>query len=63
MKSYWKNEMESPAFFGKIKIQQKENYGLHLRKCPPTVEDLVAFEEDVRLMIKNTKFRKVNNEF
>ena len=55
--------MESPAFFGKIKIQQKENYGLHLRKCPPTVEDLVAFEEDVRLMIKNTKFRKVHNEF
>ena len=55
--------MESPAFFGKIKIQQKENYGLHLRKSPPTVKDWVAFEEDVRLMIKNTKFRKVNNEF
>ena len=44
-------------FLGKLKTQQKESYGFRSRKCPRAVE------EDLRLMIKNIKFRKVNNEF
>ena len=27
------------------------------------VEELAAFEEDLRLMVKSIKFRKINNEF
>ena len=50
-------------FLGKLKTQQKESYGIRSRKCPPAVEELAVFEEDLRLMIKNIKFRKVNNEF
>ena len=50
-------------FLGKLKIQQKESYGFRSRKYPPAVEELSEFEEDLRLMIKNMKFRKVNNEF
>ena len=44
-------------FLGKLKTQQKESYWFRSRKCPPVVE------KDLRLMIKNIKFRKVNNEF
>ena len=50
-------------FLGKLKTQEKESYALRSRKCPPAVDKLAAFEEDLRLMIKNIKFRKVNNEF
>ena len=50
-------------FLGKLKIQQKESYGFRSRKYPPAIEELSEFEEDLTLMIKNIKFRKVNNEF
>ena len=43
--------------------QQKENYGFRSRKGPPAVEELAEFEEDLRLMIKIIKFKKINNEF
>ena len=46
----------------KNKIQQKESYGFRSREYPPAVEELSEFEEDLRLMIKNIKFRKVKNE-
>ena len=48
---------------GTLKTQQKESYGFCSRKCSPTIEELAAFEEDVRLMIKNIKFRKVKMNF
>ena len=50
-------------FLVKLKIQQKESYGFRSRKYPPAVEELSEFEEDLRLMIENIKFRKANNEF
>lgn len=52
-----------PQFLNKIKSQQKENHGFHSRKCPLIVEKQIAFEKDVKLMIKNIKCRKMNNEF
>ena len=42
---------------------RKESYGFRSRICPSRVEELAVFEENVRLMIKNIKFRKLNNEF
>ena len=50
-------------FLGKLKTQEKESYALRSRKFPPAIDKLAVFEEDLRLMIKNIKFRKVKNEF
>ena len=32
-------------------------------KCPPTVEEMAQFENDLLLLIKNLKFKKVHNDF
>ena len=48
-------------FLGKLKTQEKESYALRSRKFPPAIDKLAVFEEDLRLMIKNIKFRKVKN--
>lgn len=46
------------TFLSKLKTQQKKGFRFCSRKCPPVVKELAAFEEDLRLMIKNVKFRK-----
>ena len=38
-------------------------FGLNSTKCPPQVKDLVAFEEDLIKLVKNLRFRKVDNKF
>ena len=50
-------------FLGKLNSVQKETYGFPSRKCPPVVNELTNFENDVMLMIKNVEFRNINNSF
>ena len=51
------------AFLGKLKSSDKDNYGFKTVKCQSSVKELVPFENDVMDMIKNLKFKRVNNEF
>ena len=38
-------------------------FGLNSTKCPPQIKELVPFEEDFIKLIKNLRFRKVDNKF
>ena len=40
-----------------------ETYAFQSIRCPPAVEELSNFENDLLLMIKNIEFRKINNSF
>ena len=40
-----------------------EKFSLKTRKCPPQIEDMKPFENDLIKMIENVQFRKVNNNF
>ena len=60
--------MRWKAFFylrGEEANQQptEEKYGFKSRKCPPQVEEMRAFEEDMAKMIETISFRKVSNTF
>ena len=44
------------------KLNSKSNTDQSIR-CPPAVEELSNFENDLLLMIKNIEFRKINNSF
>ena len=48
-------------YLGKLHNSTEESYGFKSRKCPPTVKEMTNFEEDLRLMIKNLKYRNVEN--
>ena len=48
-------------YLGKLNNSTEESYGFKSRKCPPTVKEMTNFEEDLRLMIKNLKYRNVEN--
>ena len=50
-------------FLGKLESTNKETFGFRSRKCPPAVEELTNFENDVMLMIKNIQFRHINSTF
>ena len=50
-------------FLGKLKSTNKETFGFLSRKCPPALEELTNFENDVMLMIKNIQFRHINSTF
>ena len=50
-------------FLGKLESTNKETFGFHSRKCPPAVEKLTNFENDLMLMIKNIQFRHINSTF
>ena len=50
-------------YLGKLNNFTKESYGFKSRKCPPTVKEMTNFEEDLRLIIKNLKYRNIKNEF
>ena len=50
-------------FQGKLQPSDKETYGFKSKKCPPVVNELSKFEEDLMKIIKNIEFRNVNNEF
>ena len=36
---------------------------LNNTKCPPQVKELVPFEGDLRKLVKNLRFQKVDNKF
>ncbi|PIK38109.1 hypothetical protein BSL78_25061 [Apostichopus japonicus] len=40
-----------------------ENFGFKSKKCPPQIEELRLFEDDLLRMIENVKFKKVTNQF
>ena len=50
-------------FLGKLESTNKESFGFRSRKCPPTVEELINFENDLMLMLKNIQFRHINSTF
>ena len=56
------------AFFflenGETEERQQENHhGFKTRKCPPKVEELDEFEEDLLTMIEEVRFRNTTNRF
>ena len=58
--------MRWKAFFflnGTSSEDDKERYGFRSRKCPPQVDELKAFEDDLCNMIDNVVFRPVPCEF
>ena len=54
---------EALQFLGKLDNTVQVNYGFKTRKCPPCVEELLAFENDMTYMVKNVEFRNINNRF
>ena len=38
-------------------------YGLKSRKCPPHVEELKAFEDDLQKLVESVSFRKTHDKF
>ena len=50
-------------FLGKLESTNKETFGFRSRKCPPPVEELTNFENDLMLTIKNIQFRHINSTF
>ena len=40
-----------------------EDCELNSRKCPPQIEEMKAFEDDLAKLIENIKFRKVHGSF
>ena len=47
-------------FLGKLNSNSNTDQSI---RCPPSVEELSNFENDLLLMIKNIEFRKINNSF
>ena len=48
------------VFLGKLQKDETEKYGFRSRNCPPVVDELTEFENDMQLMIKNKKSEFVN---
>ena len=58
--------MRWKAFFynNQQKDQERtETFGIKIRKCPPQVQEMISFENDLFDMIKNVKFKFVRNTF
>ena len=49
------------GLLGKLDSSQKETYGFNLCKCPPIVDELSGFENELMLLVKNAEFCTVNN--
>ena len=50
-------------FLGKVDPTEKETYGYRSRNCPPIVEEVANFENDLMMMIKNIQFKYIKNDF
>ena len=50
-------------FLGIFESTNKETFGFRSIKCPPTVEELNSFENNLMLMIKNIQFRHISSTF
>ena len=59
--------MRWKAFFflhgGGGKEDSDEKYGLKSRKCPPVIDEMKPFEEDMLRLIENLEFRRTNDKF
>ena len=59
--------MRWKAFFflhgGGGKEDSDEKYGLKSRKCPPVIDEMKPFEEDILRLIENLEFRRTNDKF
>ena len=53
--------MEWPGNFGNLDSTEKETYGFRSRNCPPIVEEVANFENDL-MMIKNIQFNYIKND-
>ena len=50
-------------FLGKLNSDNVESYGFKLGKCPPAIQEMTDFENDLQQMIKNVEFRQIRNSF
>ena len=50
-------------FLGKLDSTRKKTYDFNSCKCPPIVDELSDFENELMLLVKNIEFRYVNNNF
>lgn len=50
-------------FLGKLDGPSKENYGFNSRRCPPSVNELTDFEDDMTNLIKIIEYRNMNSKF
>ena len=52
-------------FLGKLDSNSNKNetFSFKSLKCPPAIEEMAQFENDVLLLIKNLEFKKVHNDF
>ena len=61
--------MRWKAFFflhgesGEETQESDEKYGLKSRKCPPVINELKPFEDDMLKLIESLEFRRTNDEF
>ena len=58
-----RNENEDQDELNDEQNNQDHKYGFKSRKCPPQIEDMEKFEDDLLEMVKNIKFRKVHDKF
>ena len=50
-------------FLVKLESTDKLTYGFKTRYCPPVVDELTSFENDLMIMIKNIQFKSIKNDF
>ena len=43
--------------------QQSNKFNLKSRNCPPPIEELKPFEDDMFQIVENVKFKQVRNQF
>ena len=51
------------AFLGKLEGRATNTYGFPTKKTPSVVRELIPFENDMMLLVKNIEFKRKNNEF
>ena len=47
----------------KAELQQQDNFGFKSRKCPPQVEELEPFENDLLRMVESVEFKRTTDSF
>ena len=50
-------------FLGNLHSSDKITFDFKSRNCPPIVQEVENFENELMFIIKNIQFRKVNNSF
>ena len=48
-------------FLGKLNSNNVESYCFKSVKCPPAIQEMTDFENDLQQMIKGVKFRQICN--